>query len=968
MSDFFDDGWEETDAADLSAAYGEPTVPSAKVPDDEDDLLSQVGPAEPTVQHSEAVPEDPEPVPAVEDTPSQDSDTGLPTPLLIGGAAAIGFVVLVGLVLGGVFLVPNLLGGGLACRSVVPGSEAVSTESGLRIFSTGTQARVCTDVVDRETFLQGEIRRGFEGARSSIPSLLEMKGPAYIVDTDTPVGVELPLPAGANPRLVDLYAWDSNINEWVFVPSQKDPGQGIITADAVIGNVVVFETRRFTPLIATSLEAGESLDEDTAAALNMLLLPGLTLRADGAIEGELTAGWELDAGYAVLPVVEADGAATGAIINDPDAARLHNGDLIGIMRDGGYNGIALNYQGVTAADREAFSAFVEQLGTAFEAENRLLVMMLPPTSEGDGYDWATVGRSAGAVAVDIGLDPSLYSIDGPAYQALAYAVDHVPRQKVFFVTNASSAVVDGSTVEPMSFDTAVEPLGEVEVSGSLPETVLPGTELAFYLAGEAEDLAPDQTTGAYTYSSGDAETWIVTANTVRARLDMALSYHIGGVMVDDLLAEGRDEGLVTAINEFKSSSVSSLPSQLLFQWTVTSEDGSAVVSETTGVGSPFFWQADDPGNYTIIGELIGGRTIDRGSVTVSIAADEEETEDEEEAPVVTDNQQPAQETPTATPPPESAAPPPAGGGGGDGGGFELGGQVPNALVHIDRMQQAGMNWMKFQIKWSPGLDPGIAAIYTNAGRSAGFKVLLSIPGPLYPDSIDYASYTEFLGAVAAYQPDAIEVWNEMNIDREWPAGQISPTDYVNNMLAPGFNAIKSVSPNTMVIIGALAPTGFDNDVNAWSDQRYVQGLAAAGAANYANCIGVHHNSGTTSPYVRSGRPEGDHYSWYFEPTLEIYYFGLGGVLPVCITELGYLSPQGYGTLPANFAWAADNTVAEHAQWLGEAKTLSRNLGWVRMMIVFNVGFTTWTGDDPQAGYSVVRPDGTCPACAALADG
>jgi hypothetical protein len=38
-----------------------------------------------------------------------------------------------------------------------------------------------------------------------------------------------------------------------------------------------------------------------------------------------------------------------------------------------------------------------------------------------------------------------------------------------------------------------------------------------------------------------------------------------------------------------------------------------------------------------------------------------------------------------------------------------------------------------------------------------------------------------------------------------------------------------------------------------------------------------------------------------------------------------------------------------------------------MMIVFNVGFTTWD-TDPQAGYSIVRPDGSCPACGPLAAG
>ncbi|MCB0006785.1 MAG: hypothetical protein KDE04_10035, partial [Anaerolineales bacterium] len=100
----------------------------------------------------------------------------------------------------------------------------------------------------------------------------------------------------------------------------------------------------------------------------------------------------------------------------------------------------------------------------------------------------------------------------------------------------------------------------------------------------------------------------------------------------------------------------------------------------------------------------------------------------------------------------------------------------------------------------------------------------------------------------------------MNIDFEWPAGQISPSSYVNNMLAPAYNAIKSVNTNILVVSGAPAPTGFDNDHNAWADNRYLAGMAAAGAANYADCIGVHHNAGATSPYQATGHPGGSHYS------------------------------------------------------------------------------------------------------------
>ena len=62
------------------------------------------------------------------------------------------------------------------------------------------------------------------------------------------------------------------------------------------------------------------------------------------------------------------------------------------------------------------------------------------------------------------------------------------------------------------------------------------------------------------------------------------------------------------------------------------------------------------------------------------------------------------------------------------------------------------------------------------------------------------------------------------------------------------------------------------------------------------------------------------------------------------------------------------TVAQHADYLGQAVTLARQMGTIRLMIIFNVDFAVLKGldDDPQAGYSIVRPDQSCPACQTLA--
>ncbi len=249
-------------------------------------------------------------------------------------------------------------------------------------------------------------------------------------------------------------------------------------------------------------------------------------------------------------------------------------------------------------------------------------------------------------------------------------------------------------------------------------------------------------------------------------------------------------------------------------------------------------------------------------------------------------------------------------------------------------------------------------------------MLLSVTGPLYPTAIDYDGYIVFLRRVADAQPEAIEVWNEMNLNTQWPAGQIDPSAYVTKMLAPAYSAIKEISPTTVVISGALASTGVNDSVKVVSDDVYVRGMVRAGAPQYADCMGFHYNAGATSPRATTGHPAdpgAHHYSWYFRPTYDVYARAFSSTRPLCLTELGYLSGEGYPPLPIDWFWAQGTTAAEQADWLSDAVRYARDLGTIRLVIVWNVDFTDTAaqGGDPKGGFAILRPDGTCPACAAL---
>jgi len=295
-------------------------------------------------------------------------------------------------------------------------------------------------------------------------------------------------------------------------------------------------------------------------------------------------------------------------------------------------------------------------------------------------------------------------------------------------------------------------------------------------------------------------------------------------------------------------------------------------------------------------------------------------------------------------------------------GFQYGGHVEGfGPVAISAMQRAGMTWVKRQVHAFQDYAGVI-----NQAHGNGFRILLGIVGD--PGSVNSDAYLDSFAATAAQAAalgaDAIEVWNEPNIDREWAAGSINPERYTE-MLRRAYNAIKAANPGTLVISGAPAPTGFFGGCSGvgCDDNLFVQRMAAAGAGNYLDCVGIHYNEGIIPPTQNSGDPRGNsgHYTRYLSGMINTYSSAFGGRRQLCFTELGYLSPEGFGSLPGSFGWAENTSLAEQAQWVDQAVNISARSGRVRLVIIWNVDFTNY-GADPMGGYALIRPNGSCPAC------
>ncbi len=305
--------------------------------------------------------------------------------------------------------------------------------------------------------------------------------------------------------------------------------------------------------------------------------------------------------------------------------------------------------------------------------------------------------------------------------------------------------------------------------------------------------------------------------------------------------------------------------------------------------------------------------------------------------------------------------------------FALGGHVMDLTDRAFGLaRSADMTWIKVQHRYYVGQNAGQELAGTiQSAHDHDFKILLGIVGDRgqMGDLASYsANYAAFVADVAALGADAIEVWNEPNIDREWPAGTIYGANYTQ-LLAAAYTAIKAKAPNTIVISAAPAPTGFFGgngcDTGGCNDDIFFKQMAGAGAANYLDCVGLHHNDGIVSPLASSGDPRGSYPTYYLTGVISRVPPEFSSK-PLCFTELGYLSPEGYGALPGAFGWAGSTTVADQAAWLAQAVQVARSTGRVEMLIVWNVDFTTYSASDPMAGYAILRPGGGCPACDALA--
>lgn len=697
-----------------------------------------------------------------------------------------------------------------------------------------------------------------------------------------------------------------------------------------------------------------------------------------------------------------------------------------VLSDSGYSGAAVDYRDISPSRRDDYTAFVRELSALLHSQDRMLTVVLPSpaynsesqTWNTGAYDWGALGRAADEVVITMPIDPRAYAPGATVDTLLGWATTQISRGNLLMGLSALSVeeLRDGAKTLT-SFDKAISYLGNIQVedaASQVVDTLRTGESATAQLAPSAGlqiETGYDAVSQAhyirYLDTSGTTlrTMWLTDEATLYARAELAEAHQIDGIYVSGALSAAAMPGLQTALLGYRlNQPVEETRTELLVDWVLRQGDAE-IAQQTLPFDTPFaFITGEETGVLTcearLHGRLVASQTITIAppAATPTPTPEPTATARPTETPVPTDlpaaSETPvptdlpptvetpvveASATPEVIPLPTSPAPTAT-----ESGALTLDGPLPTvdpvilaavslgttfeAGVHIAepgpaliQANQAHLTWIKLKVTYRIGSTPGAQQRNIEDLQASGFKVLLSVTGD--PDEFaaiaraDYiAEYAAYVGGLALSGVDGIEIWEAMNM-------QMLPAEYVQ-LLAYSYVAIKTANPGTMVITGALLPTASAASPDQ-SDSVYYDELAAAGAAQYADCIGEEYLLGTVSPASTNGDPRGKNPVYYLPSATDRALHAFGQVRQVCYTRFGYLAPEGYPPLPEGYTWAQATTAAQQAQWLSEAIQLSREGSQIRMLIIWTLEAAAFPADSPDAGYAIIRPDGTCPACDAL---
>jgi len=322
-----------------------------------------------------------------------------------------------------------------------------------------------------------------------------------------------------------------------------------------------------------------------------------------------------------------------------------------------------------------------------------------------------------------------------------------------------------------------------------------------------------------------------------------------------------------------------------------------------------------------------------------------------------------------------------------GVGAYLMGYPESTARDISLITDAKFQWVKLTVPWR-SVEPSCKGCIdwddldrvVSALSATGVKILARVdhspdwsratPASNGPptDPYDYADFVSemagrYSGARRKGTINAIQVWNEPNLSREWGGTGVEPiisrrsaVEYMS-MLRQSYLLIKEKSPNTIVVSAGLSPTG-TNDGTAVPDDVFLEWMYDNDLDDYSDAIGMHAPGYGSAPEAElNSNPAFPHPSFYFrrvEQLREIMVKHGDSAKQAWILEFGWTTDTVH---PDRSFYAV--TPEQQGQYLvGAFKYAKTNWSpWVGPMFVWNMPDPTWTADNEQVFWSITGTDG-----------
>lgn len=307
-----------------------------------------------------------------------------------------------------------------------------------------------------------------------------------------------------------------------------------------------------------------------------------------------------------------------------------------------------------------------------------------------------------------------------------------------------------------------------------------------------------------------------------------------------------------------------------------------------------------------------------------------------------------------------------------------------------RMQQIvplRVGWVKVQAAWEwlqPDRDGQfdqnfrLFQLHVQKADKYGFQVMLSVvkapdwsrhsnrseDGP--PDDLNQlASFLRLLLEKTGPYVDAIEIWNEPNLRREWTGSRpISGASYME-LFRVAYDTIRAYSPAITVITAGLAPTGNHSGVSV-DDRAFLRQMYQAGLARYSDIkIGAHPYSwGNPPDFLCCDNVDGqgwdDQPQFFFRQTLRDY-AGIiaahGDNAQMWLTEFGWATWEDYPS-EAPDPWMAYNSAQDQMDYTMRAFQIGQARADIGVMILWNLSYAvelTVHERSELAAYSILYP-------------